>query len=155
MLEKIKKCGLCFYISLIALVLIFVSMILAISSSTNLGYSIDELPLIVTFSIISILCIIGSALLSFKLKNNALAYVPLLVDMILSGICFMFVISSRTYLMGTLWFTKLDESNQYAVAAMNTGAPSFVMYFISMVILSIASFFNLSKNDKAVENTNN
>ena len=69
MLEKIKKCGLCFYISLIALVLIFVSMILAISSSTNLGYSIDELPLIVTFSIISILCIIGSALLSFKFKN--------------------------------------------------------------------------------------
>ena len=33
-------------------------------------YSIDELPLIVTFSIISILCIIGSALLSFKFKND-------------------------------------------------------------------------------------
>ena len=130
MLKKLKKCGLCFYISLIAL------------------------PLIVTFSIISIICIIGSALLSFKFKNNALSYAPLLVAMVLSGICFTFVISSRTYLMGTLWFTKLDESNQYAVAAMNTGAPSFVMYFISMVVLSIASFFNLSKNDNAVENNN-
>ena len=154
MLEKLKKCGLCFYISLIALVLIFVSMILAISSSTNLGYSIDELPLIVTFSIISIICIIGSALLSFKFKNNALSYAPLLVAMVLSGICFTFVISSRTYLMGTLWFTKIDESNQYAVAARNTGVPSFIMYFISMVVLSVASFFNLAKNDKVVENSN-
>lgn len=56
--------------------------------------------------------------------------------------------------MGTLWFTKLDESNQYAVAARNTGVPSFIMYFISMVILSVASFFNLAKNDKVVENSN-
>lgn len=62
-----------------------------------------------------------------------LSYAPLLVAMVLSRICFTFVISSRTYLMGTLWFTKLDESNQYAVAARNTGVPSFIMYFISMV----------------------
>ena len=83
-----------------------------------------------------------------------LSYAPLLVAMVLSRICFTFVISSRTYLMGTLWFTKLDESNQYAVAARNTGVPSFIMYFISMVVLSVASFFNLAKNDKFVENSN-
>ena len=52
--------------------------------------------------------------------------------------------------MGTLWFTKLDRSNQYAVAAMNTGAPAFIMYFLSMIILTVGSFFDLF-NTKVVE----
>ena len=60
MLEKIKKLGVGFYISLVALVLILVSMFLSIASSSNLGFSIDELPLIITFSIVSVLCILLS-----------------------------------------------------------------------------------------------
>ncbi len=150
MLEKIKKLGIGYFISLGALVLILISMFLSIASSSNLGFSIDELPLIIVFSILAILCIIGSGFLTLKFKNNPLSYLPLLVAAVLAGVCFIYVINSRTYLMGTLWFTKLDQSNQYAVAAMNTGAPAFIMYFLSMIILTVASFFNLF-NTKAVE----
>lgn len=148
MLEKIKKLGVGFYISLVALVLILVSMFLSIASSSNLGFSIDELPLIITFSIVSVLCILLSGFLATKKKNNLLCYLPLLVAAVLSGICFIFVLDSRTYLMGTLWFTKLDQSNQYAVNAMNTGAPAFVMYFLSMIVLTVASFFNVHNTKK-------
>lgn len=149
MLEKIKKLGVGYYISLVALVLILVSMFLSIASSSNLGFSIDELPLIVTFSVISILCILLTGFLATKMNNSFVCYLPLLVAAVLSGICFIYVLDSRTYLMGTLWFTKLDQSNQYAVSAMNTGAPAFVMYFVSMIVLAVASFFNLYKTEKA------
>lgn len=149
MLEKIKKLGVGYYISLVALVLILVSMFLSIASSSNLGFSIDELPLIVTFSVISVLCILLTGFLATKMNNSFVCYLPLLVAAVLSGICFIYVLDSRTYLMGTLWFTKLDQSNQYAVSAMNTGAPAFVMYFVSMIVLAVASFFNLYKTEKA------
>lgn len=149
MLEKIKKLGVGYYISLVALVLILVSMFLSIASSSNLGFSIDELPLIVTFSVISVLCILLTGFLATKMNNSFVCYLPLLVAAVLSGICFIYVLDSRTYLMGTLWFTKLDQSNRYAVSAMNTGAPAFVMYFVSMIVLAVASFFNLYKTEKA------
>ena len=144
-----KKIGISCYINALAAVLILVSMILAIVSSTNVGFGIDELGYIIAFSIIAILAIVGAFFLSLKFGNKLVSYLPLLVAAILSGFCFIFVLNARTYLIGTLWVTQLDLSNPYAVAAMSTGAPAFIMYGVSMFILAIGSFFNIISEKKA------
>lgn len=146
---KLKKPGISCYINVVAALLILVSMFLTIASSTNIGFSIDELGYIIAFSIIAILAIAGSYFLSLKFGNKLVSYLPLLVAAVLSGLCFIFVLNARTYLIGTLWVTQLDLSNPYAVAAMNTGAPAFIMYCISMVILAVGSFFNIIPEKKA------
>lgn len=146
---KLKKPGISCYINVVAALLILVSMFLTIASSTNIGFSIDELGYIIAFSIIAILAIAGSYFLSLKFGNNLLSYLPLLLAAVLAGLCFIFVLNARTYLIGTLWVTQLDLSNPYAVAAMNTGAPAFIMYCISMVILAVGSFFNIIPEKKA------
>ena len=99
--------------------------------------------------IIAILAIVGSYFLSLKFGNKLISYLPLLVAGVLAGLCFIFVLNARTYLIGTLWVTQLDLSNPYAVAAMNTGAPAFIMYCVSMVILAVGSFFNIIPEKKA------
>lgn len=146
---KLKKPGISCYINVVAALLILVSMFLTIASSTNIGFSIDELGYIIAFSIIAILAIAGSYFLSLKFGNKLVSYLPLLVAAVLSGLCFIFVLNARTYLIGTLWVTQLDLSNPYAVAAMNTGAPAFIMYCVSMVILAVGSFFNIIPEKKA------
>lgn len=146
---KLKKPGISCYINVVAALLILVSMFLTIASSTNIGFSIDELGYIIAFSIIAILAIAGSYFLSLKFGNKLVSYLPLLAAAVLSGLCFIFVLNARTYLIGTLWVTQLDLSNPYAVAAMNTGAPAFIMYCISMVILAVGSFFNIIPEKKA------
>lgn len=139
------------YFNVISIILILVSMILAISSSSNVGYAIDELGWIIFFSILSIVLILSSFYLGYKFNNNLISFVPLLISVILLGLCFMFVLNSRTYLIGTLWVTKLDQSNSNAVNAMNTGAPSFIMYLVSMVLITITSFFNIKKENKKTQ----
>lgn len=144
----LKKFGISCYINVVAAILILVSMILSIISSTNIGFAIDELGYVIAFSIISLLGIVSSYFIAKKFGNNLLSYVPLLVAAVLSGICFIFVLNSRTYLIGTLWVTQLDLSNPYAVAAMGTGAPAFIMYCISMVIIAVSAFFNIVPEEK-------
>ena len=145
----LKKLGISCYINAVAALLILVSMFLTIASSMNVGFSIDELGYIIAFSIIAILAIVGSYFLSLKFGNKLISYLPLLVAGVLAGLCFIFVLNARTYLIGTLWVTQLDLSNPYAVAAMNTGAPAFIMYCVSMVILAVGSFFNIIPEKKA------
>lgn len=144
----LKKFGIATYINVIAAVLIFVSMILTIVSSSNIGFSIDQLGMIIAFSIIAILALAASYFVAKKFGNGLISYLPLLVAAVLSGVCFIFVLNSRTYLIGTLWVTQLDLSNQYAVAAMNTGAPAFIMYCVSMVAIAVGAFFNVVPEKK-------
>ncbi len=150
-MKFLKKLGIASYIDVFAAVLILVSMFLSISSSNNLGYAIPELGLLITFSIISILGIAASIFLGCKFGNKLYAYLPLLISCVLSGFCFYFVLNSRTYLIGTLWATKLDQSNPYAVSAMGSGAPAFIIYCASMLIIAVSSFFNIVKEEKKTE----
>ncbi len=133
------------YLSLASVVLIVVSLILSIVSSNYVGYGIPELGWVIAFSILAILLILSSLYLGEKYENHLLSYLPMLVAVILLGLCFLFVLKNRTYLIGTLWVTKLDQSNPNAVGAMNAGAPSFILYFVGMILLSIASFFDIKK----------
>ncbi len=136
------------YMSLVSVILILVSLILGIISSSYVGYNIPELGWVIAFSILSILLILSSLYLGEKHENHLISYLPMLVAVVLLGLCFLFVLKNRTYLIGTLWVTKLDQSNPNAVGAMNAGAPSFILYFASMILLSIASFFDIKKKSK-------
>lgn len=144
----LKKLGISSYINIVCALVIFVSMILSIVSSSNLGYEIPSLWAVILMSIIGIIGIVASTLLSMKIGNKFVAYLPALVTAILSGICFFFVINARTELIGTVWVSHLDDSNPYAVGAINTGAPAFIMYCASMILIAIGSFFNLAKEEQ-------
>lgn len=146
---KLKKPGISCYINVVAALLILVSMFLTIASSTNIGFSIDELGYIIAFSIIAILAIAGSYFLSLKFGNKLVSYLPLLVAAVLSGLCFIFVLNARTYLIGTLWVTQLDLSNPYADAVHNEGRSTCIHSSNSMVILAVGSFFNIIPEKKA------
>ncbi len=146
-----KKLGIASFIDVIAAILILVSMILTIVSSSCLGYEISKLNLVVVFSIVVIICLFASIALSAFFGNKLYSYLPMLVACVLSGLCFYFVIDARTYLIGTIWVTSLDSTNEYAVKAMGTGGPAFIMYCATMLIIAVAAFFNLVRNNKKVE----
>ncbi len=158
MKEKIKKffrLGTGAYISLLGAIVGLVAMVFAILSSNCNGYAINEIGMIIAFSIIAILLVFVSIFFSKKHGNSFwLVYLPLLISAILFGICFIVVLNARSYLIGTLWATQLDAGNPDAVAAMNTGAPSFIMFVISMLITTVGSFFSfVSKKNIKVEKT--
>ena len=144
-MKFIKKLGIASYVNLASAILVLTSMILTIISSSFLGYEISQLGLIIAFSIIAIICLLGSIALSLKFGNHYISYIPMLAAAVLSGICFYFVINSRTYLIGTIWATSLDRTNEYAVGAMGTGGPAFIIYCATMIVIAIGSFFNLTK----------
>lgn len=150
-MKFIKKLNVGSFIDLGAAILLFISMIFSICSSSCLGYEIPHLGIVVVFSIIAIICLLGSVLLSLKFGNKLYTYLPMLIATVLSGLCFYFVINSRTYLIGTVWATSLDRTNEYAVKAMSTGAPAFIIYCATMLLIAAASFFSLVKEDKKEE----
>lgn len=142
------------YIATVGVILGFIGFIFACVSNTYLGYNIDEMAWIVVLSLISVALFIFAAFMGNKRGNDFLTvYLPLLIAGVLFGVCFIFVINARSYLMGTLWFTQLDVDNPDAVGAMNTGAPSFILFFISMVVIAVSGFFNFksTKEIKPVE----
>ena len=126
-----------------------VAMILSIISSNCVGFEISELPIVIVLSIVGFVLIILAIFMGKKHRNSFLSvYLPLLISAICFGVCFIFVLQARSYLIGTLWATQLDASNPDAVAAMNTGAPSFIMFVVSMVIIAVSSFFDFTKGKK-------
>ena len=116
------------------------------------GFQINELPFIVILSLVGLALAILPVFTGKKHGNSFLSvYLPLLVSAVAFGVCFIFVLQARSYLIGTLWATQLDASNPDAVAAMNTGAPSFIMFVVSMVIITVSSFFSFTKGEKVEE----
>ena len=150
-MKFLKKFGVASFIDVAAALLILVSMILTIVSSSCLGYEISKLNLVIVFSIVAIICLIASVIMSAFFGNKLYSYIPMLIACVLSGLCFYFVIDARTYLIGTVWVTSLDRTNEYAVKAMGTGAPAFIMYCATMLIVAVAAFFNLVRDEKKVE----
>lgn len=147
-MKFIKNLSIASYVNLASAILILASMILTIISSSFLGYEISQLGLIIGFSIVAAICLLGSIALSLKFGNHFVSYIPMLVAAVLSGVCFYFVINSRTYLIGTVWATSLDRTNEYAVGAMGTGGPAFIIYCATMIVIAAGSFFNLTKEVK-------
>ncbi len=147
-MKFLKKLGIASFIDIAAAILLLVSMILTIISSSCLGYEIAYLNLVIIFSIISIVCLFGSIALSKFFGNKLYSYIPMLIACVLSGLCFYFVINSRTYLIGTVWATSLDRTNEYAVKAMGTGGPAFIIYCAVMLVIAAAAFFNLVRENK-------
>ena len=140
------------YIALFGALIGIVAMILSIVSSNCLGFQINELPFIVILSLVGLALAILPIFTGKKHGNSFLSvYLPLLVSAVAFGVCFVFVLQARSYLIGTLWATQLDASNPDAVAAMNTGAPSFIMFVVSMVIITVSSFFSFTKGEKVEE----
>lgn len=147
MFQFIKKQGVAFYVQSCTAIIALIAMIFGIASSSAMGFSIENIGGIITASVISIVLIVAAIVLAQRFGNKLYVYGALFVSLFLIGICFMLMIMGRTYLIGTVWFTPLDASNPIAVQAMNTGATSFILYLIAIVICATGSFFKIVKEN--------
>lgn len=145
--KTLKNCSVAFYLIAVAFVAILVAFIGAIVSNGVVGYSIASFGWVIVLSLAAIFGTVLSCVLSQKVNNSLLSYIGLIVSIVACGVCFAIILMARAELVGTLWITALDSVNPLAVAAMNSGATSFIAYVIAMIMLVIAAFFPIVKKE--------
>lgn len=144
-MEFIKKQGIAAYVAVGSALVAFVAMILAAVSSGVRGYAVEGLAWVIVCTVLTVVLVAGAIFLANKYGNKFYAHICLLVAMVLCAVCGFIVVQARTELVGTLWITVLDSVNPLAVSAMNSGASSFIMYFIAMIGFMVSGCFNLCK----------
>lgn len=142
---RLRGCSIARWLGLLVGVGSLVALIIYIVNS-NLDYYNNLSAMIVTLTVLSMLC--GCALFLFgdKISKSSIAStVTGLVMVVLLAVCIISSISDRAMSFAYIWFSDLDKGNADAVYALNQYIVCLVFYLICLVAAVVIGFFDLNK----------
>lgn len=147
MANIIKKVSIGGYIALVAAIIAIAGLITALVSCSPSGFMIVQMPLIVWFTIFTIILIVGSIVYSALRKEDIISSIALIG----AGLLLMFIlfnlIDGKNDVLGTVLFSDLEKGFAPAETACYVGVASMVIYIVSILTLIIGSFFRITKKE--------
>ncbi len=143
-----KKLSVASYILIGAAVLSIIALIVSIVSCSGEGFAIKQMPMIITFTILSVLLIGAIIYIIGKYGDNFWVSLLILATVIVLTLCFYLMIMGKSDLMGTIWFSELERGYKPAEDALAIGVAGIIIYFISAIMASVSAFFSLAKKSQ-------
>ncbi len=152
MLKNIlTKIGVGGYVLLGGALLTLVSMIIAIISCSPAGFAIVQMPLVVLFSILAFLLLVGAVVFS-ALKGEGLIPTILIIGAIVLLTFTLFnMIDGKQDVLGTVMFSDLEKGHAPTEFACYVGFTSMIFYIITIVVTAVGSFLPAAKKTEAAK----
>lgn len=146
-LTFIKTRTVAFWLLSVSFVLTLVGLIVAIvsCSAPNGAYVIADQGTMIALSIIALVVIVGTLVVSAWRGDRVWVGILPLVAVILIGFSIFILFVGKIDLMGTIWFSELDQGNKVAESALNVGVVGIIMYLLAGISLGVGCCFKLSK----------
>lgn len=147
MANFIKKISVGGFISLAAAVIAIAGLITALISCSPSGFMIVQMPLIVWFTILSVLLIVGAIVYSVLRKDDIVSSIALIGATLLLMFILFNLIDGKNDVLGTVLFSDLEKGFAPAETACYVGVASMAIYIVSIVTLIVGSFLKVTKKD--------
>lgn len=146
MMEFIKKQGVAFWLSAVAVLLSVIGFITMLVSNATQGYSLSGLGLMVVAVIVSILCIVAGVYFSDKMGGHAIIPAALsLVAVLLLSYLFGNMLLNRAELASALF--TYDAVNTVGWGVFRVSVVAIVCYLVSAILIAVSGF--MAKDKKA------
>ena len=156
MKDLIKKISIGGYIAIAGGVLGLVAMIIALVSCSPEGFAIVQIPMIIIFSLLALILLVGAVVLS-AWKGDGLLWNGLTTVMVLGAVVLLTftlfnMIDGKQDVLGTVMFSDLEKGFAPAEFACYVGFASMIVYLVSIVVTLVGSFLRLAKKEAPAAN---
>lgn len=141
----LKKLSIASYLLIGAAVLSIVGLIVSMISCAGQGFSISQMPMIIMFTILSVLLIGATIYVIGAHGEKTWVSLLILATVLLLTLCFYLMVEGKSDVMGTIWFSDLEKGYKPAEDALSIGVVGMVFYLVSAIVASISAFFKLSR----------
>lgn len=147
----VKKISVGGWIVCLGAVLGLVAMIIALVSCSNEGFFIAQLPLIIVFTVLACLLLLGSLAFAGLRGDNWISSIGVVGGAVLLMLALFDLVAGKEDVLGTVLFSDLEKGFAPAEFACYVGVVAMAFYAVSILVIAIGSFLRLSRKEKGVE----
>ena len=133
------------YVLGVGAVLSLVSVIIAIISCSPAGFAIVQMPMIILFTIIAILLVVGAVAFCVWKTDGLIPTLMLLGAILLLSFTLFNMIDGKQDVLGTVMFSDLEKGHAPTEFACYVGFTSMIFYIISIVVTAVGAFLPITK----------
>ena len=147
-MDFFKKLSFASYILIGSAALALAALIIGGVSSAGEGFGMDEMPIIIVFTLLAVLLIGGTVFTSAKFGEKPWISALVIAAVLFIALSMFNMLMGKTDVMGTVMFSDLEKGYKPAEDACYIGLASIVIYIISALTAAVCAFFKLSKEIK-------